>query len=279
MKSFKRKIRIGHSPDSDDAFMFWGLASGVVTSQLEFEHVLHDIQTLNEFAREGVLEATAISVHAYAYVSDKYAILKHGGSFGEGYGPIIVANKPLTLDELKHKVIAVPGTLTSAFLQLSLLFPKPHYEVVPFDVILSAVQRNEYEAGLLIHEGQLTWRQHGLHLVVDFGKWWKEQTALPLPLGVNVVRKDLGDETICEINRALRESIRAAFDNREEALRYALRFGRGIDEVTADHFVGMYVNERTLDMGEDGIKAIRLLLEKGKAAGLIPSVDLDIVNR
>ncbi|HWP31584.1 MAG TPA: MqnA/MqnD/SBP family protein [Fimbriimonadales bacterium] len=274
----KQKIRIGHSPDSDDAFMFWGLASGVVSSPLEFEHVLLDIQTLNELAKEGVLETTAISVHAYAYVSDKYAILRHGGSFGEGYGPIIVANVPIGLDELKHKVIAVPGTLTSAFLQLSLLIPNPRYEVVPFDRILPAVKQKEYEAGLLIHEGQITWQQHGLHLVADFGKWWKEQTGLPLPLGVNVVRKDLGAETIREINRALRESIRAAFENREEALRYALRFGRGIDKETADHFVKMYVNERTLDMGEDGIQAIRLLLEKGVVAGLIPPVEFDIVD-
>lgn len=278
MKSLKQKIRVGHSPDSDDAFMFWGLASGVVSSPLEFEHVLLDIQTLNELAKEGVLETTAISVHAYAYVSDKYAILRHGGSFGEGYGPIIVTNEPIGLDELKHKVIAIPGTLTSAFLQLSLLIPNPRYEVVPFDRILPAVKQKEYDAGLLIHEGQVTWQEHGLHLVADLGKWWKQQTNLPLPLGVNVVRKDLGEETIREINHALRESIRAAFENREQALRYAVQFGRGIDEETIDRFVKMYVNDRTLDMGEDGIQAIRLFLEKGVAAGLIPPVEFDIVD-
>jgi len=278
VKSLKQKIRIGHSPDSDDAFMFWGLASGIVSSPLEFKHVLHDIQTLNELAKDGVLETTAISVHAYAYVSGKYAILKHGGSFGEGYGPIIVANEPIALSDLKRMTIAVPGTLTSAFLQLSLLISDPKYAVVDFDRILPAVKRKDYKAGLLIHEGQITWQQHGLHLVVDLGKWWKEQTGLPLPLGVNVVRKDLGKETIQEINRALRESIHAAFHNREEALRYALRFGRGIDNETAERFVGMYVNERTLDMGEEGIRAIRLLLEKGAEAGLIPTVELDIVD-
>lgn len=271
------KIRLGHSPDSDDAFMFWGLATGKVQSRFEFKHILRDIQTLNEWAMEGRLETTAISVHAFAYVADRYALLRHGGSFGEGYGPMIVAREPISEERLQDITIAVPGKLTSAFLQLNLFVPNPKYEVVPFDEIMEGVAAGKFEAGLLIHEGQLTWEEAGLVKVMDFGERWKEETGLPLPLGVNVVRKDLGADAIAELNRVMKESIQAALENRQEALEYALQFGRGIDENTGDEFVGMYVNERTLDMGEEGIEAIRLLLRRGAEIGLVPEVEVEVV--
>lgn len=271
------KIRLGHSPDSDDAFMFWGLATGRVQSSFEFEHILRDIQTLNEWALEGRLETTAISVHAFAHVADRYALLRHGGSFGEGYGPMIVAREPIPEDRLREVRIAVPGKLTSAFLQLNLFVPDPQYEVVPFDEIMEGVVDGKYDAGLLIHEGQLTWQDAGLVKVMDFGERWKNETGLPLPLGVNVVRKDLGPEAIAELNRVMKESIQAALENRREALQYALQFGRGIDDETGDEFVGMYVNERTLDMGEEGIEAIRLLLRRGAEIGLVPEVEVEVV--
>ena len=274
----KTKIQIGHSPDSDDAFMFWGLASGAVDSQYEFEHILRDIQTLNEWAMEGRLETTAVSVHAYAYVADKYALLRHGGSFGDGYGPMIVARRSLSYEELKETVIAVPGKLTSAFLQLNLFLPNPRYEVVPFDEIMPAVSEGRFEAGLIIHEGQLTWKNEGLMLVADFGKWWQEGTGLPLPLGVNVVRRDLGESAVRELNRVMKASIEAGLNNRSEALKYALQFARGLDAETSDTFVGMYVNERTLDMGDDGIAAIRLLLSRGAEAGIVPPVDIMVID-
>lgn len=274
----KTKIQIGHSPDSDDAFMFWGLASGAVDSQYEFEHILRDIQTLNEWAMEGRLETTAVSVHAYAYVADKYALLRHGGSFGNGYGPMIVARRSLSYEELKETVIAVPGKLTSAFLQLNLFLPNPRYEVVPFDEIMPAVIQGRFEAGLIIHEGQLTWKNEGLTLVADFGKWWQEETGLPLPLGVNVVRRDLGESAVRELNHVMKASIEAGLNNRSEALKYALQFARGLDRETSDTFVGMYVNERTLDMGDDGIAAIRLLLSRGAEAGIVPPVDITVVD-
>lgn len=274
----KTKIQIGHSPDSDDAFMFWGLASGAVDSQYEFEHILRDIQTLNEWAMEGRLETTAVSVHAYAYVADKYALLRHGGSFGNGYGPMIVARRSLSYEELKETVIAVPGKLTSAFLQLNLFLPNPRYEVVPFDEIMPAVIQGRFEAGLIIHEGQLTWKNEGLTLVADFGKWWQEETGLPLPLGVNVVRRDLGESAVRELNHVMKASIEAGLNNRSEALKHALQFARGLDRETSDTFVGMYVNERTLDMGDDGIAAIRLLLSRGAEAGIVPPVDITVVD-
>jgi 1,4-dihydroxy-6-naphthoate synthase len=274
----KTKIRIGHSPDSDDAFMFWGLASGHVKSEFEFEHILRDIQTLNEWAMEGRLETTAVSVHAYARIADKYALLRHGGSFGEGYGPMIIAREPISYDRLRETVIAVPGKLTSAFLQLNLFLPNPKFEVVPFDQIMPAVLRGDYDAGLIIHEGQLTWQKEGLHLVADFGKWWKDETGLPLPLGVNVVRRDLGDPVIRELNRVMKASIEAGLSNREEALEYALQFARGMDAKTSDEFVGMYVNERTLDMGKDGIAAIKLLLQRGAESGIVPPVVIEVAD-
>ncbi len=278
-------IRIGHSPDSDDAFMFWGLASGTVESEHEFEHILRDIQTLNEWAMEGKLETTAVSVHAFSHVADKYALLRHGGSFGERYGPMLVSSQALSADDIKDKVIAVPGLLTSAFLQLNLFFEdkfgagiRPKYEVVPFDQIIESIQEGKYEVGLIIHEGQLTYADDGLHLIADMGIWWNDMTGLPLPLGVNVVRKDLGHDLCMELNRCMKASIQAGLDNRDNALEYALQFARGLDVKTSDKFVGMYVNERTLDMGDDGIKAIRLLLEKGAAAGLCPPVQVDVID-
>ena len=278
-------IRLGHSPDSDDAFMFWGLASGAVESQYEFEHILRDIQTLNEWAMEGKLESTAISVHAFAYVADKYALLRHGGSFGEDYGPMIVADQSFDPAQLQETVVAIPGKLTSAFLELNLWWEdqfgtesKPKFEVVPFDEIIPSIQAGKYQAGLIIHEGQLTYEQEGLQLIANFGEWWKAKTGLPLPLGVNVVRKDLGPDAVQEISRCMRESINAGLQNREKALGYALQFARGLDTPTSDTFVGMYVNERTQDMGDDGVKAIRLLLSEGARIGMIPVVDVVVVD-
>lgn len=280
------KIRLGHSPDSDDAFMFWGLASGEVKSDYEFEHILRDIQTLNDWAKEGKLESSAVSVHAFAYVSDKYALLRHGGSFGEDYGPMIVAETMIPLDELKETVIAVPGTLTSAFLQLNLWFEdqfgagvKPKFEVVDFDQIIPEIKAGKYKAGLIIHEGQLTYAEEGMVEIANMGKWWKAKTnGLPLPLGVNVVRKDLGDDACLEVSRCMRESIEASLNNRDRALDYALSFARGMDVDTSDTFVGMYVNERTRDMGDDGITAIRLLLSEGARIGLVPAVEVSVID-
>ncbi len=279
------KIRLGHSPDSDDAFMFWGLARGAVKTDYDFEHILRDIQTLNEWAMEGKLESTAISVHAFAYVADKYALLRHGGSFGDDYGPMIVSKTPMTNEELKETVIAVPGKFTSAFLALNLFFAekfgngvKPKFEVVPFDEIIPAIQSDKYKAGLIIHEGQLTYGKEGLVLIADMGVWWKSTTGLPLPLGVNVVRKDLGPDAVVEVSRCMRESINAGLNNREKALDYALEFARGMDTPTSDEFVGMYVNQRTVDMGEDGVKSIKLFLKRGAEAGIVPAVEVSVID-
>lgn len=266
--------------------MFWGLAKGAVKTDLEFEHILRDIQTLNTWAMEGKLESSAVSVHAFAYVADQYALLRHGGSFGEDYGPMIVAKPGVSVEDLKDLTIAVPGKLTSAFLQLNLWFEdtfgagvKPQFEVVAFDEIIPAIQADQYQAGLIIHEGQLTYEREGLTKLADMGSWWKERTnGLPLPLGVNVVRKDLGPEIVTEVSRCMRESISAGLANRAVALDYALQFARGMDTETSDEFVGMYVNERTLDMGEEGIRAIRLLLSEGARIGLVPDVTVDVVD-
>lgn len=265
--------------------MFWGLASGAVQSKYKFEHILRDIQTLNEWAMEGRLESTAISVHAFAYVADKYALLRHGGSFGDSYGPMVVASEPIPVDSLQDITIAVPGKLTSAFLQLNLFFEDKFgtnanlkYEVVPFDEIIPAIQEGKYKAGLIIHEGQLTYSRDGLYLVADMGVWWKKKTGLPLPLGVNVVRKDLGPEAVVEVSRCMRESIDAGLGDRRYALDYALQFARGMDEQTSDTFVGMYVNERTRDMGDEGVQAIKLLLAEGARIGLVPAVEVEVVD-
>ena len=264
--------------------MFWGLAKGQVQSNHEFEHILRDIQTLNEWAMEGRLESTAISVHAFAYVADKYALLRHGGSFGWDYGPMRVAAKDFDKSDLAQTVIAVPGKLTSAFLELNLWWKENvgdselKFEVVPFDEIIPSIQSGKYKVGLIIHEGQLTYERDGLQLLADMGVWWKAKTGLPLPLGVNVVRKDLGPEVVADVSRCMRESITAGLENRKEALDYALQFARGMDEGTSDEFVGMYVNERTLDMGEEGVKAIKLLLQMGSEAGLVPPVEVEVVD-
>lgn len=271
--------------------MFWGLANGQVKSNFEFEHILRDIQTLNDWAMEGKLESTAISVHAFAYVADRYDLLRHGGSFGENYGPMLVASREIPLEELESLTIAVPGKLTSAFLELNLWWaeqfgsstlnaqgPRLKFEVVPFDQIIPAIKAGKFEAGLIIHEGQLTYREEGLHLILDLGVWWKKLTGLPLPLGVNVVRKDLGPEVVKDVSRCMRESIHAGLSNRAMALDYALQFARGMDPTTSDEFVGMYVNDRTIDMGEEGIAAIKLLLKKGAEAGLVPAVDVEVVD-
>lgn len=286
MSATQLKIHLGHSPDSDDAFMFWGLASGEVKSNFEFEHILRDIQTLNEWAMEGKLESTAISVHAFAFVADKYALLRHGGSFGDGYGPMIVSKRPMTDEEVANTVIAVPGKQTSAFLELNLWFDdkfgpdvRPKFEVVPFDEIIPAIQSDKYAAGLIIHEGQLTYEEDGLVEIANMGKWWKEKTGgLPLPLGVNVVRKDLGPEVVTEVSRCMRESISSGLAKRGEALDYALTFARGMDPGTSDKFVGMYVNERTVDMGDEGVAAIRLLLKEGARIGMVPAVEVEVVD-
>jgi 5,8-dihydroxy-2-naphthoate synthase len=262
------KVRLGHSPDPDDAFMFWGLAEGDVDPRgFEFEHVLRDIQTLNEWALEGRLEVTAISLHAYPHVQDRYMLLPHGASMGSGYGPIVVARDELSADDLRRVEIAVPGRMTTAFLTLRLRLGEFRWREVPFDRIMDEVVSGEADAGLLIHEGQLTYGTAGLRKVIDLGEWWLEETGLPLPLGANVARRDLGPDVLPELSEVLAESIRAGLDNRERALEYALQFGRGLDGELADRFVGMYVNELTEDYGEEGRRAVRELLRRGEEIG------------
>ena len=267
-----REITIAHSPDSDDAFMFYGLATNKVqVPGLRFSHTLCDIQTLNQKAMgEGVYDVTAVSFHAYPYIQEHYALMTCGGSVGEGYGPMIVATKALAVDEVKRKVVAVPGKLTTAYLGLQLFAPGIETAVVPFDQIIPSVLQGRYEAGLIIHEGQLTYDRSGLHRIVDLGKWWLQMTGLPLPLGGNAIRRSLGRELIETVSSALRNSIQYALDHREEALAYSMQFARDLDPLMADKFVGMYVNERTLDYGEDGKEAIRRLLDMGHRAGIIP---------
>jgi 1,4-dihydroxy-6-naphthoate synthase len=274
-------MQLGHSPDSDDAFMFYGLAEHKVDSEgLQFEHILRDIQTLNDWAREGRLECTAISVHAYAYVRDRYAILSHGASMGDGYGPMVVTKTPMTTEDLTGKKIAIPGLLTSAFLALSLyLGHEFDYVVVPFDKIQDAVHAGEVDAGLIIHEGQLTHKAEGLHTVVDLGAWWKGETGLPLPLGVNAIRKDLSRDVQEKASRALKASIVYGLEHRNAALDHAMQFARDMEKGTADTFVGMYVNDWTVDLGEAGKKSIRLFLTKAEERGLIPAVgDVEFVD-
>jgi 1,4-dihydroxy-6-naphthoate synthase len=262
-------IRLGHSPDPDDAFMFWGLAAGRVDSRnFEFEHMLEGIQTLNEWALEGRLEVTAISLHTYPFVQDRYVILPHGASMGSGYGPVVVSKRPLTKADLAGIKIAVPGRMTTAFLVLSLYLGGDfRYREVAFDEIMDEVEQGRAEAGLLIHEGQLTYVRRGLERVVDLGEWWRLETGLPLPLGINVARRDLGEAVLPELSDVLRDSIRAGLANREEALDYALQYGRGLTTELADKFVGMYVNELTEDYGEEGRQAVAELLRRGEEAG------------
>src|ERR1700683_2889486 len=266
-----REISIAHSPDSDDAFMFYGLATSKVrVPGLRFTHTLCDIETLNQKAREGIFDVTAISFHAYPYIQDLYALMSCGGSVGEGYGPMVVSPGPFTTSEIREKCIAVPGTLTTAYLALQLFAPGVETEVVPFDQIIPQVLEGKYEAGLIIHEGQLTYDKAGLHRVVDLGKWWQKVTGLPLPLGGNAIRRSLGRETMASVTHALHESIQYAIDHPEEALSYAMQFARDLDAQLADKFVGMYVNERTLDYGDAGREGVRRLLDMGHKAGIIP---------
>jgi 1,4-dihydroxy-6-naphthoate synthase len=271
-------IRVGHSPDPDDAFMFHALANDKIpTGNLRFTHELRDIETLNRRALKGELEVTAVSIHAYSLLLDKYALLPSGCSMGDKYGPMVVARKPMNIGDLPGVKIAVPGTLTTAFLTLKLLFnsiganDKLTFDVIPFDEIIPAVASGKYDAGLIIHEGQLTFQNQGLHLVVDLGVWWYEKTGLPLPLGGNVVRKDLGPATMSEISRLIKASIRYGLEHRREALDYALKYARDMDVTLADKFVGMYVNDWTLDYGDRGRAAVRKLLDEGHKAGIIPS--------
>ncbi len=251
--------------------MFYGMATNKVrVPDVKFTHTLCDIETLNRKALEGFYDITAISFHAYPYIQDKYALMPTGGSVGEGYGPMIVASRNLPASEIAGVHIAVPGTMTTAYLVLKLFAPNAVTEVVPFDEIIPAVLAGRYEAGLIIHEGQLTFNRSGLHKVVDMGQWWRDQTGLPLPLGGNAIRRDLGPELMTACCIALRDSIRYALDNREEALQYAMQFARDLEPQMVDKFVGMYVNKRTLDYGKDGREAIAKLLEMGHAAGIIP---------
>jgi len=268
-----REVTIAHSPDSDDAFMFYALATNKVRSPgIRYVHTLCDIETLNRKARdgEGFYDVTAISFHAYPYIQEKYALLPSGGSVGEGYGPMIVAKRPFSEAEIKTKRIAVPGTLTTAYLALRLYAPEVETEVVPFDQIIPQVLAGKYEAGLIIHEGQLTFDKSGLHRIVDMGRWWQNLTGLPLPLGGNAIRRSLGPQLMSTVSTALRHSIEYALQHREEALAYAMQFARDLDNPTADRFVGMYVNERTIDYGPDGREAVRRLLDMGYKAGIIP---------
>jgi 1,4-dihydroxy-6-naphthoate synthase len=273
-------IRLGHSPDPDDAFMFWALAANQIdTRGFEFEHVLRDIQTLNEWALDGKLETTAISLHAYPYVQDRYAVLPHGASMGSGYGPVVVARDGLMREQLQSLEIAVPGRMTTAFLVLRLYLGDFRFREVPFDQILDEVKSGRADAGLLIHEGQLTYEAEGLRKAVDLGEWWLLETGLPLPLGINVARRDLGRDVLHELSEVLHESIQAGLDHRAEAMEYALGFGRGLDTELADRFVGMYVNEYTCDYGDEGRQAVAELLRRGEELGAFPGrVELDFVS-
>jgi 1,4-dihydroxy-6-naphthoate synthase len=274
------KISLAHSPDSDDAFMFYGLARGKVECNgFEVSHVLTDIETLNQQAREGVHEVTAISFHAYPYVSDKYALMPCGGSIGDGYGPLLVAREPLAPGDIAKKTVAVPGTLTSAYLALQLFAPGVATRVVPFDAILDEVQAGRADVGLVIHEGQLTYGGQGLHKILDLGVWWKEETGLPLPLGGNAVRRDLGPEAMAGLTRLVRETVRHSLAHRQDALAYAMTFARGMDPAVADRFVGMWVNDMTVEMGERGRRAVQTFLDRGHDAGVIPKrVVVDFVD-
>jgi 1,4-dihydroxy-6-naphthoate synthase len=263
-------IHVAHSPDSDDAFMFYALAAGKIdTEGLTYVHELQDIESLNQRAMRGELEVTAVSIHAYAYLSDRYALLPHGASMGDQYGPRLVSRTPATRADVKGKRIAIPGPLTSAYLQLRMYEPDFEAVNIPFDEIMGAVEGGGVDMGLLIHEGQLTYQDHGLHLVADMGVWWFEETGLPLPLGGNVVRKDLGPELTRKISRHLRASIAYGLQHRAGALDHAMQYARDLDRSQADEFVGMYVNDWTLDYGERGRKAVRLFLERGVKEGLI----------
>jgi 1,4-dihydroxy-6-naphthoate synthase len=273
-------IRVGHSPDPDDAFMFHALANDKIdTGRYRFTHQLQDIETLNRRALNGELELTAVSLHGYAYMTDKYALCACGCSMGDNYGPMIVARQPGSLGDFRGKKIAVPGTLTTAFLALKLALPEFEFEVHPFDEILNIVESGRVDAGLIIHEGQLTYQNQGLHLIVDLGQWWQKETGLPLPLGGNAIRRDLGPQAMQEVTALLKQSIRYALDHRAEALAYALQFGRDLDRSQADKFVGMYVNDWTIDFGDRGRQAVSTLLDRAYQAKIIPNpVQLEFIG-
>lgn len=278
----KRELTLGHSPDPDDAFMFYGLATGKLdTKGWSFQHVLQDIQTLNERAMLGELDITAISIHAYPLVSDRYVLTNCGASMGDGYGPMVVTREPMSIDELRGKKIAIPGARTTAFLALNLLLGRDSFshEVVMFDEILNHVADGKADAGLIIHEGQLTYANQELHLVVDLGKWWKDSMDLPLPLGGNCIRRDLGDSAIAEVTAILKESIEFSLAHREEAVAHALQYARDMGSDLADKFVGMYVNDWTVDYGDVGRKAVRELLRRGAEIGMVPAMkNVDFVG-
>ena len=264
-------IHLAHSPDSDDAFMFYALATRKIdTGELNYIHLLSDIETLNRKALEGQFEVSAVSFHAYAHMADKYALLSCGASIGRNYGPVVVSGKPMRAESLVNRTVAIPGTLTTAFLVLRLFEPNVQFTVVAFDKILDQVQRGKFSAGLLIHEGQLTYREMGLHKVLDLGEWWLEHTGLPLPLGGNVIKRDLGKTLMNRVALDIRKSIQYGLDHREEALAYALHFARGMDPQRVDRFIGMYVNELTLDYGAEGQEAVRRLLDEAYSKNLIP---------
>ena len=268
--------RVGHSPDPDDAFMFHAMTTGAIdTEERKYEHVLLDIETLNQHAMNGDYEVSAVSIHSFPEISDKYHLMNCGASMGEGYGPMIISREEMTIEEAKSKVFAIPGVGTSAYLSLRLALGDIDYRVVPFDEIMPSVKSGEYDVGVIIHEGQLTWKDEGVNLVLDLGIWWNEETGLPLPLGGNVVRKDLGLEMCGKITDDVRNSIEHSLSNPEDALKFAKEWGRGIDDDTNEEFVGMYVNKRTLDYGDDGRDAIRLFLRKGQEIGMVRS-DLDV---
>ena len=275
-----RTVHVAHSPDSDDAFMFYALAEGKIdTGDIRYVHELQDIETLNQRALRGELEVTAVSIHAYAYLSDRYALLSHGASMGDGYGPRLVARTPMSTRTVRGKRIAIPGMLTSAYLALRLFEPQFEPVVTPFDRIDDAVADGTVDLGLVIHEGQLTYADHGLHLVADLGVWWFEQTGLPLPLGGNVIRKDIGQALIGSISRHLRDSIAYGLEHRASALDHSMKYARGLDRSKADTFVGMYVNDWTLDYGERGKEAVRRFLTQGVEAGIIKRpIDIEFVE-
>jgi len=266
------ELRLAHSPDSDDAFMFYALATGKVRLPgVKFTHILSDIETLNRAAHQETYDITALSFYGYSFVADKYVLLDCGASFGEGYGPIVVAAHPIKKTELAGHKVAIPGEMTTSYLALKLFEPNVETVTMPFDKILDAVQAKEVEAGLLIHEGQLLFSQIGLHRVVDLGQWWQETTGLPLPLGANAIRRQLGPDMGRKVARVIRDSITYALEHREPALNYALQFARDMDPQLADKFIGMYVNRWTLDYGEEGRRAVRELLARGAAVGLVPA--------
>jgi len=275
----RRELTIAHSPDSDDAFMFYALATRKLRPRgLKLTHHLEDIQSLNRKAKESAYEITAISIAAYPYLSDRYRMMSTGASIGDGYGPLVVASHPWAPEELKHKKVAVPGELTTAFLALRLFEPEVEFTVVPFDRIIDAVKDGKADAGLIIHEGQLTFDRQGLHRIVDLGRWWQQTEKLPLPLGAVAIQRELAPELQDEMQKLIRRSIQYAMEHRDEALSYALQFGRDLDQPLADKFVGMYVNEFTIDMGDRGKQGIRRLLQLGHERGLLPEyVDPDFV--